>query len=213
MDEVKKWLIDGFGMALWGGVFVGLLFKVVQKYIDGYISERGKNLATKQDFDEILDRIKESTKIAESIKAEIGSNAWLRQQHWSSQDKHYTAVLGNLAELHSATMNAVTLVKLIDEHRDNKGAAEQLKKDLREQLSKSTNAIESLRIKFASACIYFSDDAKKAVEDIIYREMHISLDVREMTLAADMLAKRIAKAISDVQGSAVQELKELKLLK
>jgi len=64
MDQVSSYILDKIVVALvvCGGYFLA-----------SYVREKGKNLATKEDIDNI-------TKVTEAIKAEISSDMWVKQR-------------------------------------------------------------------------------------------------------------------------------------
>lgn len=96
VDEFQ-WLFQSFagfgaGMILTFSI-VFLLFKLV---LPGYLNEKGRNLATREDFDTLLEQIKKTTSETESIKAELSRHSWLTQQQWSIRERHYTELLGHI---------------------------------------------------------------------------------------------------------------------
>lgn len=78
------------------GVIVILLLRL---FLPGYLSEKGKNLATREDFEALLEQLRQATNTTESIKVELSSRHWLNQQQWSIREKHYADLLAHLAKL------------------------------------------------------------------------------------------------------------------
>ena len=52
-------------------------------FVGSYLSERGKNFATKVDFDGLQEQLKRSTALTEAIKREVEHEAWTRRE-WST---------------------------------------------------------------------------------------------------------------------------------
>src|ERR1700730_4499252 len=59
-------------LAAGGGAFLG-----------EYLKTRGKNLATKADFDSLQDQLRGNTELFEAVKAEIGREDW-RKREWTN---------------------------------------------------------------------------------------------------------------------------------
>jgi hypothetical protein len=81
------------------GVGVGWFLK---SYLESYLGEKGKNLATKEDIDRIV-------RTTEEIKAEIGSTAWLKQKRWDRKWDCYVEVVKNLSEVHALIRESIEL--------------------------------------------------------------------------------------------------------
>jgi hypothetical protein len=52
-------------------------------YSGAYLKERGKNLATKHDFDELQKQLEATTETVETIKAQVGQKDWA-QREWTN---------------------------------------------------------------------------------------------------------------------------------
>ena len=68
-------------------------------YFGAYLGEKGKHVATKEDFGELLKQQKETTKELESIKVTISGEMWVAQERWKLKRENYTALLKALTEL------------------------------------------------------------------------------------------------------------------
>ena len=51
-------------------------------YFQGYMSEKGKNLATHEDIDKLVDQVKAVTQTTKEIEAKISDQVWDRQRRW-----------------------------------------------------------------------------------------------------------------------------------
>ncbi|HAS6882730.1 TPA: hypothetical protein NKB09_004557 [Vibrio parahaemolyticus] len=66
-------------------------------YISSYAKEKGKNYATKEDFEQLLKQTGELTEATEQVKSEIANNSWKSSKKWELKFKIYTEVLEALA--------------------------------------------------------------------------------------------------------------------
>ncbi len=66
-------------------------------YISSYAKEKGKNYATKEDFEQLKDQTGELTEATEQVRAEIANNSWKSSKKWELKFKIYTEVLEALA--------------------------------------------------------------------------------------------------------------------
>ena len=92
-----RWLHDTFAALGFAAIIgAGTLFLLFKLYLPSYLNEKGKNLATREDFDNLLEQVKKTTLETESIKTELVGRNWLTQQQWSIRERHYTNLLGKL---------------------------------------------------------------------------------------------------------------------
>jgi len=72
---------------------------VMKSYLPGYLAEKGKNLATREDFESLLEQIKRMTLETEGIKTELSRHSWLSQQQWKLREQYYVELVDNLFKL------------------------------------------------------------------------------------------------------------------
>jgi hypothetical protein len=58
-----------------------------------YEQEKGKRLATHEDIENVLKQVQAVTRETETIKAQIGSDLWLRQTIWNQKREAYANIL------------------------------------------------------------------------------------------------------------------------
>lgn len=46
-------------------------------FAGAYLRKRGENYATKQDFDELKERLRETTAVAEQVRIDLSHNDWM----------------------------------------------------------------------------------------------------------------------------------------
>lgn len=73
-------------LIIFGLFIIGGLFGV---YVSSYLKKKGEHLATKEDFDKLLDQLKKQTKETEKIKDELKKTSWLEQRRWDLKQKLY----------------------------------------------------------------------------------------------------------------------------
>ncbi len=80
-DQLVSFALNALGT---GGVVVLAVFAFLkfwgEKYLDGYLKEKGKNLATKEDFRELRDQQRVLTLDTEEIKSQLSEEAWSRRR-------------------------------------------------------------------------------------------------------------------------------------
>jgi hypothetical protein len=74
------------------------IFSFIAAFIGAYLKEKGKNLATKEDLDVLIDQMRKTTATVEEVKAEIAGEAWLKQQIWTEKKKVYIDILQALQQ-------------------------------------------------------------------------------------------------------------------
>lgn len=89
----------GFDATVAAVVAVAVGSLLLRYWVPGYLSEKGKNLATREDFAVLLDQQKQTTKETENIRTGLLSRNWLIQQHWSFREKYYMGLLEHLTIL------------------------------------------------------------------------------------------------------------------
>jgi len=71
-------------------------------YLRSYVQEKGKNLATKEDFQKLLDQTRQLTSETEQIKARISHQLWDRQATITLKRDMYFRLLSAIGELKKA---------------------------------------------------------------------------------------------------------------
>ncbi len=84
-------------------VIISLISAGGGAYLGAYLAQKGKNLATREDIENIVVRVERTTKTAEAIKAEISGDLWVRQKRWDFRAKFYTRILDRLGEVRRLT--------------------------------------------------------------------------------------------------------------
>jgi hypothetical protein len=78
IEQRQEKAMAAFERVLW--IALGALIAAIVGYFGGYFNERGKNYATKDDFDDLLEQQRQLTKATKQIEATISSEVWDRQR-------------------------------------------------------------------------------------------------------------------------------------
>src|ERR1035437_6281495 len=89
------------GWPAFGGLaLLNLVYVAIWKpYLDSYMGEKGKRLATKEDINQVLTEVRLVTSETETIKATISGGLWHRQMILGQKRDLYTQVLDVLSRL------------------------------------------------------------------------------------------------------------------
>jgi hypothetical protein len=71
------------------GAIIYFVVKHSMKPIDAYLETKGKNLATHEDIQKLVDQVR-ATKM---VEADISDNVWDRQQRWTAKHAMYREVM------------------------------------------------------------------------------------------------------------------------
>lgn len=80
----------------WWSYLIALVVPFIGGYLGAYAKKKGESLATKEDFDSLLEQVKKTTATTEGIKAEMAKGSWLHQQEWHLKEKYYSGVIDAL---------------------------------------------------------------------------------------------------------------------
>ena len=71
---LEEYVANGVHLNLWSYVILAVV-TLIAGFSGAYLKKRGENYATKQDFEDILKRVKETTKVTEEVKAAINRSS------------------------------------------------------------------------------------------------------------------------------------------
>jgi hypothetical protein len=120
--------------------FYGILAFVVGlfswSFLPGYMREKGKNLATKEDIQELARQTGILTQTTKEIEARISISVWSKQQQWDIQK---TALLDSLKDLATAETFLVRLVQTFVDTKDQPQGWETRRKEANEKYAERIN--------------------------------------------------------------------------
>jgi len=70
-------------------------------FLGEYLKTRGKNLATKADFESLKDQLRANTELVETIKAEVGHKDWARREWTNVRRTKLEALLNKMHDCHA----------------------------------------------------------------------------------------------------------------
>ncbi|HEY7293019.1 MAG TPA: hypothetical protein VH583_24495 [Vicinamibacterales bacterium] len=78
---------------------VSLLGGTLGAFVGAYARRRGENLATKADFNSLMEQLRLQTEETERIKSEIARAGWIHQRRWDLKRELYWQLLQLLEEI------------------------------------------------------------------------------------------------------------------
>lgn len=69
---------------------------VIRNFLKGYLPEKGKLLATSENFLQLQEQLLSNTELVEKIRSEFSEKSWAIQQVWSRKQESYEAIWINL---------------------------------------------------------------------------------------------------------------------
>lgn len=79
-----------------------LIPRFVKGFLQGYLPEKGKLLATTENFQELKNQLKQNTYAVEKIKTSLNEQTWVNQQVWIKKQEAYESILLNMINLKKA---------------------------------------------------------------------------------------------------------------
>jgi hypothetical protein len=105
-------------------------------FLPGNMREKGKNLATKEDIQELARQTRILTQTTEEIEARISVSVWSKQERWDIQK---TALLDSFKELSTAETFLVRLVQTFVDTKDHPPGWETRRKEANEKYAERIN--------------------------------------------------------------------------
>lgn len=134
-DKILEGFAIGLGMATWGIPLLIIVYVVAGKYLNGYLTEKGKNLASKEDFSQLRDQLKTTTKDTEEIKQLLTSKGWLAQQMWAKREQRYETLMRRFMSLKRQTASMLrTEEENLSENKEQWSKFEQVLYEMTEEL-------------------------------------------------------------------------------
>ncbi len=186
----------------WWAYFLPLAAAFAGSWGGAYAKRKGENLATKEDFDQLLAQVKRTTEETEKIKAEVSRISWVDQQRWSLKRELYMELLDSLYAEKEA------IFKLLDEEKrpvPTDPETSKLRENfLQENQKQSLAAIKRIAKVRGVAGVLLTDMAQKALDELAIA-WYQSFDAHD----TDFYSRRLAaadRAYAVVLQSATQDL-------
>jgi hypothetical protein len=143
--------IDVGALAVWA--FVTAVFSGIGAYVGSYLKQKGKNLATHEDIDNVLEQVSAVTKTTKEIEAKISSDVWDRQKRWELKREVLFEATRRLADVEDGllSLNSVLQVEWAEKKEDEPGWAE-TKHERIMKWSKASAAFDETRLLVNMVC-------------------------------------------------------------
>jgi hypothetical protein len=187
------------GLSLVGAAIVGGLIA----WFSSYLQVKAQNLANRADIRKLAEQVRESTRAAEKIKAEISAQIWEVQTRWSFKRDLYVRLLEGLGD---AAFDMWQLSFLDETSRDPKRAAAkaETEKALNEYLDSLNKQIARLRAAQSVAPIVLHKDALTALDDLLVVWLHAHRDFNAKSIKA--LRAEVIKIMTRLTEAAKKDL-------
>jgi hypothetical protein len=87
---IRKVVGEQVAIAWWAYIILiilSVLSAIAASYIKSYLTEKGKNFATREDFDELLSQVEKQAKATEAIKRDMARSLWIGQSGFEHRVK------------------------------------------------------------------------------------------------------------------------------
>ena len=203
-------------------------------WFSSYFKEKGRNLATKEDFNEITRQLEKNTEIIEDVKNRFSEKGWITQQVWLKKQEAYQSIFSLLLNVRKYVSHQVSEFEeweYINQYHpyiqngqfDSDGSLEELwKKDKSEYEEKSKSPecrkeAEKLKVKYESSiaklfdlldihAIYLDDKVEKEISKL-RRELSTTDEDEEYDCHFNRISKATREAIDSIRLISKTELK------
>ena len=203
-------------------------------WFSSYFKEKGKNLATKEDFDGITRQVEKNTEVIEDVKNRFSEKGWITQQIWLKKQEAYQAIFSlllNVRKYVSHQVNEFEEWEYINQYHpyiqncqfDLDGSLGELwekEKSEYEEKSKSPECreeAEKLKVKYESSiaklfdlldihAIYLDDKVEEEIAKL-RRELSKTDEDEEYDCHFERISKATREAIDSIRLISKAELK------
>jgi len=152
--------------ALSGQILIGLMLYFWKLWLRAYGAEKAKNLARKEDLEEILLEVRAVTVTQKQIEAKLSGTEWNRQILWNKRAELYSSVMSIVCELEDSTIK----LRILESQILRDPSELQLARDRRLALNLSLRKLEGPMSLFATsaACealsVYFDESTPETLD-------------------------------------------------
>jgi len=156
----------------WWYLLSVIILTFVGSFLGSYFKRKGENLATKEDYESLLEQVKETTSATENIKINLARGNWLHQRSWYLKEKYYTGLLEALYELELSLSNRLDLYNEGDyQHADHLILNNP---DYKKHSKTGRNAFKKLQNLQGPSEIVVSNKAIKALKNFYSKNWEVS---------------------------------------
>lgn len=151
---------------------IALTVPFIGGFLGAYAKKKGESLATKEDFDSLLEQLKKTTATTEGIKADMAKGSWLHQQEWHLKEKYYSGVLDALYRFKQSL--SARLDHYIEPGSEHHDATINESEHFKRQGRLGSEALQDLQRLHGPAEIVISARAIEALEKFYSADWHAS---------------------------------------
>lgn len=172
---------------------------LVRFYWWRYANRKGKNLATREDYETLLEQLKITARETEGIKTELAQNSWLAQQKWQRCEAYFTDLLANLSRLKRSLLARSSY--LIEAGAGYVKIHER-SPQFQLQAVAGADAFRSVERMAGTAAVYLSDGTVRAVEQLAREAWHVEYDPAREQESVERILELTDKAYAKVLAEA-----------
>lgn len=185
----------------WWALLASLVGAAVGAYLMPYLTKKGENLATQEDFAQIRQQLQLATRDTEEIKDLLSSKTWRSQKQWSALEQYYSSLLTNL---HKFKMSLSDLSDYYMEPGSEHTPDSKQSQHFHALLESSHASYKELQQLIGPAALYLSDGSMKTLDELVNQHWHLvnfSDCTADYVSAANSLASAAYTAIlSEAKG-------------
>jgi hypothetical protein len=145
---IQQAVRDGLALGSWIFILLGLIAAGAGAFLGSYLKTKGEHLATKEDFNELLQQLKAQTKATEEIKGEISERVASATERLKSELSVWAGfrndVLKDMWTVHRAVVDAMTSVILRTQQAEAGGKIADIQTDIMTYRSNVHRSIDLL---------------------------------------------------------------------
>jgi hypothetical protein len=176
-------------------------------YMQGYMSEKGKNLATHEDIDKVVDQVKAVTQTAKEIEAKISDQMWDRQKRWELKRDQLLLLADKSLGVKVATNNLSASLRT-----DDLGLQPPTKKlssaEFALALHEAVVELEKVVLTVSLVCGEETVQAASIYASAVRNWIGLINTDRRKTMGDDVSLTEIVKAYTVVKAAMKQEISE-----
>ena len=180
------------------------VFSFIAAFIGAYLKEKGKNLATKEDLDLLIDQMRKTTATVEEVKSEIAGEAWLKQQIWTEKKRVYIEILQALQEANYSASGMAEGFRLSQDKTRDEVSRKTIERQIEAHGSNYPKARSRVLQLSAAAQIVISGDAWSVLER--FKASVDSGKRPDMQTYFDALVEETESAIANLVKAAKRDL-------
>lgn len=153
-------------------------------FTKSYVSKLAEHLATRKNFDELLDQLRATTSVTYEIRERLSSQTWRTQQYWSSRERYYSQLLTQLHHFNIA-LSDLASDYFMEQGTENMPDSER-GEPFHKLLADASAANKEIERLVGPAALFLSAGAVEALDELVKK--HWGLANFEATCTADYVS-------------------------